>query len=296
MPKRQHAGTLKTEGPVFSKRASGKKNSEHKRVGIQYAAPACHDSHALRDLKQVSYPDLCSWGPRTARTYLFEHGVLSHEMPLCWGCGVRMVRLGGHRNVDDPVSCQHTNCYLHPSMTRPVEAYTPLHSQARQGQDPDYVNFLRTCFLIGVKVPPDTMKHLVQDVDRKRLTKWCQDIRLALASCEYMDSMKIEFEPGVLEFDHCQCQMYNAKLLHRKLLALAHLAKRWKTEVQRLCLAKARPFARDLRPGRIPWRFSVEDTFCSLCAMLQALAIAKKYAVLPLPPKIAAEGAEKLKG
>lgn len=212
MPKRQHAGTLKTEGPVFSKRASGKKNSEHKRVGIQYAAPACHDSHALRDLKQVSYPDLCSWGPRTARTYLFEHGVLSHEMPLCWGCGVRMVRLGGHRNVDDPVSCQHTNCYLHPSMTRPVEAYTPLYSQARQGQDPDYVNFLRTCFLIGVKVPPDTMKHLVQDVDRKRLTKWCQDIRLALASCEYMDSMKIEFEPGVLEFDtasaKCTTQSY----------------------------------------------------------------------------------------
>jgi hypothetical protein len=30
--------------------------------------------------------------------------------------------------------------------------------------------------------------------------------------------------------------------------------------------------------------------------MLQALAIAKKYAVLPLPPKIADEGPEKLKG
>ena len=295
MPKRQHAGTLKTEGPVFSKRASGKKNSEHKRVGIQYAAPACHDSHALRDLKQVSYPDLCSWGPRTARTYLFEHGVLSHEMPLCWGCGVRMVRLGGHRNVDDPVSCQHTNCYLHPSMTRPVEAYTPLHSQARQGQDPDYVNFLRTCFLIGVKVPPDTMKHLVQDVDRKRLTKWCQDIRLALASCEYMDSMEIEFEPGVLEFDTASANVQR-KATSSQVAAARTSRKKVEDRGAKALSCQGKTIRKRPSSGKNPMKVFRGRHILFTLRNVAGSCNRKKYAVLPLPPKIADEGAEKLKG
>ena len=82
-----------------------------------------------------------------------------------------------------------------------IEAFTPLHSQARQHQQADYVNFLRCAYLIGVKVPPDTMRHLLEHVDRKRVTKWCQDVRLALAAAEFIDSTQIEFGPDVLEYD-----------------------------------------------------------------------------------------------
>lgn len=105
------------------------------------------------------------------------------------------------RRIDDDLRCETSGCYLHPRLARPVKAYTPLHSQARQGFDPDYVNFLRACYAVGLKIPRDFMQHLVDGVDRKRAQHWCEDIRLAGAVAEYRDSCEIEFESGVLEYD-----------------------------------------------------------------------------------------------
>ena len=197
MPKKK--GKLQAKAPKFSLRASGKKNSEHHELGLRYSAADRSGSHTLRDLKQVSYPELCGWGPKVCKAYLWDHGVLSPDVPLCWSCGESMIRTG--RRVDDELKCGGTNCYGHPVLTRPLEAFTPLHCTVRQGKEADYVNFLRCCYCVGIRTPPDAMEHLLSSVCRKVLTRWAQDIRLACATAEYQDSCNFEFDAGVLEFD-----------------------------------------------------------------------------------------------
>lgn len=203
MPKVKHLGTLKKgkAEKAYSKGAVAKKNSQHKDLQIQYSTSSSSGTHALRDLKQVSYPELCSWGEKTCKKFLWEHGVLSDQLPLCFSCGEEMVRTG--RNVNDELKCTTKSCYTRPKLTFPVEAFTPLHSQVRQHQDGDYTNFLRCCYLIGIKTPMDSMQHLLEGVNVKRMTAWAQDIRLALATCEYLDSTSFEFPAGILEFDTC---------------------------------------------------------------------------------------------
>ena len=125
MPKKK--GKLQAKAPKFSLRASGKKNSEHHELGLRYSAADRSGSHTLRDLKQVSYPELCGWGPKVCKAYLWDHGVLSPDVPLCWSCGESMIRTG--RRVDDELKCGGTNCYGHPVLTRPLEAFTRCIAQ-----------------------------------------------------------------------------------------------------------------------------------------------------------------------
>ena len=143
MPKKRVK--LAEKMPKFSRRASCQKNSEHHDLGLTYSTADRSGSHVLRDLKQISYPELCEWGPKVCKTYLWDHGVLSADVPLCWYCGEDMIRTG--RRMDDELKCGGTNCYGHPVLQRPVEAFTPLHSQVRQGEDADYVNFFTLLLL-----------------------------------------------------------------------------------------------------------------------------------------------------
>ena len=39
--------------------------------------------------------------------------------------------------VDDPLVCKSPGCCSHKTLTCPVEAFTPLHSQGRQNMDVD---------------------------------------------------------------------------------------------------------------------------------------------------------------
>ena len=288
MPKRTHAGTLKKKGPIFSKRASSEKNSEHKIWGVSYAAGQQNESHALRQLQQVSYPELCSWGPRVCRRYLFDHGVLSHSLPLCWGCAEPLTRTS--RNMEDAVQCHQSHCRDRARVSAPIEAFTPLHSQARQHQEVDYVNFLRCAYLIGVKVPPDTMSHLLEHVDRKRVTKWCQDIRLALASAEFIDSTKIDFGPGVLEFDTASANVQ--RKAPQKDVAAAKSDRKNVEQKGNRFLARQRASLRKKPASTKTARKIFRGRY--IVFILRNVAgecTSKKYAVLPLPAKVADEGA-----
>ena len=120
-----------------------------------------------------------------------------------------MVRSG--RNVNDELKCTTKSCYIHPKLTFPVEAFTPLHSQVRQHQDGDYTNFLRICYLIGIKTPMDSMEHLLEGVTVKRMTAWAQDIRLALATCIWI-LLHLSFLQAFLSLTHALPQS-NAKHL-----------------------------------------------------------------------------------
>ena len=88
MPKKHHVGSLSKTGPQFSRKASGRKNAEHQSVGLSYAAARpSPDYNRLRDVEQVPFPDLCSWGEKTCKKFLWDHGVLSADVPRCWVCG-----------------------------------------------------------------------------------------------------------------------------------------------------------------------------------------------------------------
>ena len=292
MPKKSHKGTLPKK-PTYSRKASAKANVQHRDVGIAYsqASSLNSSSHALRDLQQVSYPELCTWGPKTCKQYLVEAGVLSDELPLCHVCCEPYVRTG--RNVNDPLKCTTKNCDGHNVLSYPLEAFTPLHSQARQHQEVDYVNFLRCCYLVGIKTPPDALQHLLQDVNRKRVAAWCQDIRLALATAEYCDSMAFEFGPGVLEFDTATAVVQRKpKEKHvteaRRTRALSEkrgkkvLKQHGKKVLERAkkCSLR-RPAAKAIFRGR---------HIVFTLRTIQGQSVRKKYAILPLPPKLAHEG------
>ena len=290
MPKVKHLGTLKKgkAEKVFSKGAVAQKNSQHKDLQIQYSTSSSSGTHALRDLKQVSYPELCSWGEKTCKKFLWQHGVLSDQLPLCYSCGEEMVRSG--RNVNDELKCTTKSCYIHPKLTFPVEAFTPLHSQVRQHQDGDYTNFLRICYLIGIKTPMDSMEHLLEGVTVKRMTAWAQDIRLALATCEYLDSTSFEFPAGILEFDTCtatvqrkasQSAVQHAKQKRYKVERKANkFLKRKRMPVMKRPASSSKKTNKIFRGRHIVFKLRCVD----------GSVATKQYAVLPLPPKVADKG------
>ena len=62
--------------------------------------------------------------------------------------------------------------------------------------EPDYQNFLRCCWLVGTKTAIDAMPHFLSNVHRDRAGAWARDIRLALATVEYVDSADFQLIPG----------------------------------------------------------------------------------------------------
>ena len=72
------------------------------------------------------------------------------------------------RQVNATYACKTKSCYLHPKVTCPREAWTPLHGEVRLLGDADYKGFLLRCYLVGVKVPNDSAFHLLPDVHWNR--------------------------------------------------------------------------------------------------------------------------------
>ena len=286
MPKKRVKLAEKT--PKFSLRASCQKNSEQHDLGLTYPTADRSGSHVLRDLKQISYPELCEWGPKVCKTYLWDHGVLSADVPLCWYCGEDMIRTG--RRMDDELKCGGTNCYGHPVLQRPVEAFTPLHSQVRQGEDADYVNFLRCCYCIGIRTPPDSLRHLLTGVSKNRLTRWTQDIRLACAVAEYQDSSSFEFGAGVLEFDTATAVVRrNASKLE---MTQARLKR---SKVERKGLQSVKKTVRKMLRKHPASKCSSKKIFKGRYIVFKLRTVngidkSRKYAIPPLPPKAADRG------
>ena len=84
--------------------------------------------------------------------------------------------------MDDELACQSRNCYAHPRLSQPVEAVTPLHSQCRGQEDPDFVNFVRCCYRVGIRTPPDAMAHTLEGVGCRRIQSWMEDIMIRATS------------------------------------------------------------------------------------------------------------------
>ena len=72
---------------------------------------------------------------------------------------------------------------------------------APRNGEPDYTNFLRLCYLVGLKTAPDALPHMLTGVYRGRVLQRARDVRLALATVEYCDCLDFYFEDGALEYD-----------------------------------------------------------------------------------------------
>ena len=133
MPKLSKHEKLKP-GVNRSRKNSASANAAFQEENISYSSGSTSSpTTGLRALQQISYPELCSWPPDRCKAFLFEKKVLSDEVPTCWSCLKPMQKVDRQKNGD--VQCKTTACYLHPKVTWPREAYTPLHSQARQYLD-----------------------------------------------------------------------------------------------------------------------------------------------------------------
>lgn len=132
MPALSKHAKLQPASSKRSKKESAEANQAFKAEGLKYSTQADGDRQKLdlRSLQQISYPELCSWPPQKCWKYLMEKNVLSDDMPLCWSCLEPMSRI--NRDINGDLKCQTTGFYMHPQMTSPREAFTPLHSQARQ--------------------------------------------------------------------------------------------------------------------------------------------------------------------
>jgi hypothetical protein len=128
-PLKRHATLKKTGGR--SRKAAASANQEFQEHDLTYSSSSGSVANSgLRALKQVSYPEVCSWSPQKCQAYLLEHGVLSDSMPVCFSCFEPMKKID--RSANGTVACQTSGCYIHPEITWPREAYSPLHGQARQ--------------------------------------------------------------------------------------------------------------------------------------------------------------------
>ena len=234
----------------------------------------------------MPFPDLCSWGEKTCKKFLWDHGVLSADVPRCWVCGEWMSRTG--RRMDDDLKCETPGCRQRPRLGHPVEAFTPLHSLARQGGSVDYVNFLRNCYVVGLKVPADAMAHLVTGVERRRLQHWCEDIRLACAVAEYQDSCELEFPAGVLEFDTATSHVQR-KATSVQVSAALKKRDRWEKKGERTLKKKVRRTIRK-RPAAAAQKIFRGRHIVFRLRHMDGSQTSRSYAILPLPPKISSSG------
>ena len=132
MPALSKHAKLQPSSSKRSKKESAEGNKAFKEEGLKYSTQAdgAKQIFDLRSLKQISYPELCSWPPQKCWKFLMEHNVLSDDIPLCYSCLEPMTKV--NRDINGDFKCQTKGCYIHPLMTCPREAFTPLHSQARQ--------------------------------------------------------------------------------------------------------------------------------------------------------------------
>ena len=294
MPKLAARAKLDKKVPCErSRKAAASANQEFQELQLLYSSASSQSSDSdLRNLKQDSFPVVSNWSQEKCVRTLIEFEVLSSRTPTCWSCLEPMSR--DSRTRDSAFHCATPGCYHHPCVTCPREAWTPLHSQARQGMAVDYINFLRTCFCVGCKMPPDSLPHFVDGPGRNRVTAWARDIRMALATAEYVDSQEMVFDSGILEFDTASTQVQRkttpqevaAAQRHRSTFesrVASRLGQRGRTMLKRPAGASTAGVRRTIHKGR-HLLFKIRPTESG------AAASSKTYAVVPLPAKVASAG------
>jgi hypothetical protein len=165
----------------------------------------------LRDVKQDSYPDICALSEKQAKMRI--EVALKLRSPLwgrkCYACKFALVgkKLVGAKWFGK--RCSNPKCQ---KMFKRIHImYTPLYLKADNNQSKHpYKEFLHAMYIFGLKVPQDSMAHLIGK-KRKNVGKWCSKFRVATAFAELQMGRSTQFPDGTLEFDCTSTAIKRAK-------------------------------------------------------------------------------------
>ena len=210
------------------KKASRKVNRTHLAEGIQATQSPCQASPRLRRLVQdYSYADLVKMSDAKARALLVRAGVLCKDFrrTKCWECGAHMSvassSSSGTQSSDTLRCCEcprekrrHFKQLKHSSL-----AWSVFWKGANRGYKPQFAQFLRFCFLCGVRTPQDTLQQILspQDGVNREVTydAWHQTAHLCLAFHEVLDQQKVVLRDEMVEVACLKLPLYHLCLKFR---------------------------------------------------------------------------------
>ena len=151
----------------------------------------------LKGLKQIPYPEVCSFSEARAKQELGKLGLLP---PLarrqCWKCGCAMARQQSQGKY--AFMCPRKACRC--KVGRADLAYTPLWAKQFAGVGYSYKTFLQALYVYALKIPQDSGQHLA-GVGYKEMQNWSKAFRHATAFAELQTGRDTQFGDGTVEFD-----------------------------------------------------------------------------------------------
>ena len=174
-----------------------KTNAKHHKLGLHCSSTTdprkAPSATPLARLKQdYTYPDVVKMSHVKCKSLLVTAGILPAKKVdcLCFECGEKMYAAasssGGAQSAD-VLQCPHCRTAgRHPLQLRSASlAWTPFWKSATRGNEARYGFWLRAAFCVGLRMPVDTMQHMVRDgsetLGRRQLEEWVQDMHFCLA-------------------------------------------------------------------------------------------------------------------
>ena len=203
---------MKKLGKIAPKSKSKAKatNQQFHAEGLQYGANSSDSSRPRKDrnglvslVQKYTYEEICQLKEWQAESILLESNVLRDGQLLCFACWQPMEPVTpGDRKVNAPLVCRNRACTNRKNeVKQPRYAYTPMWSDAVWGEGPQCQKFLRVLYLYTIKVPRDSVLHIIADITESQLHRWYGHLDIVFGSCEFWRGNKVTFAPGVLEWD-----------------------------------------------------------------------------------------------
>lgn len=197
------------------------KNTQHKALGLESstAAKGCDAERrvgvTLRKFKSdVFFGDVVQWSESKCKKLLQQYDVIgrSGDKLTCWQCDKRLVAStrgcsSTGSETTDLLQCPSCRTASRHALELPWSslAYSPFWRSMRRGFTPQFALWMRVAFAVGVKMPTDTMLHVVQDqahaVSTELLDRWVREINHALAWHEYKLQENILLKDEIIEID-----------------------------------------------------------------------------------------------
>ena len=123
--------------------------------GLTYSPVAQSNNRPLRSLQVVSYDDIAKkYNLKTARKYLRKHKVFPGVRGRrCWKCGSKVKMHGADAR------CNVKSCHIR--IPNADVSYTPIWPSVSAGHECTELDVLKSAYVIGVKVPDDSARHIV---------------------------------------------------------------------------------------------------------------------------------------
>ncbi|CAL1141470.1 unnamed protein product [Cladocopium goreaui] len=192
----------------------------------------------LRRLTQeIYFADITQWSDGKAEKFLRSHEVLpgKKEKLHCWECDSVLEKSNkasssSGNDVVDVLQCPRcrTKGRHALELKNASLSYTPFWSSMSRGYSPQYALWLRVLFAVSVKVPKDSILHMVQDakhsLSEKLLDRWVNECFFVLAYMESKEQEKVQFQDEIVELDGSKvCS-------HKKTSQPTHLKRRRRTK------------------------------------------------------------------